>query len=363
MKKAFPILLFVAACALCHAAEGPSLRLRLIPDRPVYRAGERVDCRLSLVLGDDALELAGGGFNVSGLPQATPGVVDATEFEPAAREGDEASAWVQRLTFLAPTEIPLAPELSGTVRRIQQSHGFFRQYSMEGFRAVAEARTLRIEPVPEAGKPDSFTGCVGSFAFRASFEPDGARARAAAKADEPLRAAPGDLLILRWTLEGQGAGLLQTAPSWAPGTGFKVYPPRIEEREDGRVSVSQTVIPTATNIVEAADFAVSWFDPDSGKYRTESAGPWPLAVAERPADDPEPAEGPGADPSAPESGPAAQPSARPAYIAPSSSSRRLFSVPEGSSFRVRETTADGAWSRVLLPDGSSAWIQTPKPTR
>lgn len=363
MKKLLSVFFFVAACALCPAAEGPSLRLRLVPDRPVYRAGERVDCRLSLVLGDDALELAGGGLQVGGLPQATPGVVDAADFEQAATEADEACAWVQRLTFLAPTTIPLAPELSGTVRRIQQSHGFFRQYSMESFRAEAEPRTLRVEPVPEQGRPESFTGCVGSFAFRATLEPDGARARAAAKPGEPLRVAPGDLLTLRWTLEGQGAGLLQTAPSWAPGAGFKVYPPRIETREDGTVSVSQTAIPTATNIVEAADFAVAWFDPDTGTYRTGSAGPWPLVVAERPAEETESFEVPGGDPSAPASDAAAKPSARPAYVAPSSSSRRLFSIPEGTSFQVRETTADGAWSRVLLPDGSSAWIQTPKQTR
>lgn len=357
MKKVLSVLLLVAVCALCPAADGPFLRLRLVPDRPVYRAGERVDCRLSLVLGDDALELAGGGLSVGGLPQATPGVVDVTDFEQAAKDSDEACAWVQRLTFLAPTTIPLAPQLSGTVRRIQESRGFFRQYSMERFQAVAEPRTIRVQPVPEQGKPDCFTGCVGTFRFRATLSPDESRGRVAAKSDESLRVAPGDLLTLRWTIEGQGAGLLQTTPSWAPGSKFKVYPPRIEEREDGKVTVSQTAIPTVTNIVEAADFAIAWFDPGTGKYKTESAGPWNLVVAERPADEPEPFEVLPADPAATKDGVPAQPSARPAYVAPSSSSRRLFSIPEGTSFRVRETAADGAWSRVLLPDGSSGWVQ------
>lgn len=357
-----PALWLGAFVPRCAAAEprAPALAVSLEPAQDAYWAGQRVACTLALDLG--GAELGDGGrLSVDGLP-ATGAGLDVGSFERVASADPTVLRWSAPLTLHAAGEVSFAPTLSGTLRRLTSRSGLFRQYTLAPFSATAPRTSLSVRPLPAEGRPADFCGAVGPLSLEAALS--------------PAACAPGDLLTLRWTLRGAGAELAHAIPSYAPGPGFRVYPARVEAREDGRLEVSQVVIPLSTNVVSAAAFSVAFFDPRAAGYRTLSAGPFALAVAERPpeeadgtgpADARPPDESAGGTSGAPEAeGGAAAPPAvvdgtlrlarpLPGRLAPSATALKLFDVPSATPLRVRETR--GAWLRVLLPDGSSAWIR------
>lgn len=357
-----PLLLLALLAGAARGAEGaaqPSLRLRLDPDQPAYWAGQRVRCTLELDLA--GAELGGGGrLSVGGIPESGASI-DVGPFAPAAPSAPGRRAWASEVSLLAPGTAVFEPSVSGTLQRPRPGNtGFFRQYSIEGFSASADPRRIVARPLPEEGRPADFCNAVGSFVFDASLA--------------PRECAPGDLLTLRWTLHGRGAELGREV-AWDPGPGFKAYPPRVEERGDGLLSVSQVVVPLSTNAVSAAPFAVSVFDPAASRYETHRAGPFALRFVERaPVEEdpvpaiPAPAPGKAAPTTTvPEAGGAAAapgdrlaiPALAPARLAPAAGAKVLFEIPAGTAVRVREVR--GAWLRVLLPDGSSGWISSPSP--
>ena len=358
------LLLFAAAGAFAQSPDGrapsrPILSLRLDPDQPAYWVGQRVLCTLALDLAGG--ELGGGDLRLGGIPPSGA-ALDVGPFAPAATADLAQRAWCSEVSLLAPGSAVFEPTLSGTLRRLAPgSTGFFRQYSLESFSAAAEPRRIVARPLPEEGRPDDFCDAVGPFAFEASLAPEAC--------------APGDLVTLRWSLRGRGAELGREI-AWDPGPGFKAYPPRVEERGDGLLAVSQVVVPLSTNATQAAAFSVSTFDPAAARYATHRAGPFALRFVDRAPEeeDPVPATpAPGAGKTAPtttapEAGGAdaaqspgarlALPALAPARIAPAAGAKVLFEIPAGTAVRVREVR--GAWLRVLLPDGSSGWIPAPR---
>lgn len=357
-----PLLFLALLAGAARCADGaaqPSLRLRLDPDQPAYWAGQRVLCTLELDLA--GAELGGGGrLSVGGIPESGASI-DVGPFAPAAPSAPGRRAWAAEVSLLAPGTAVFEPSVSGTLQRPRPGNtGFFRQYSIEGFSASADPRRIVARPLPEEGRPADFCGAVGSFAFDAALA--------------PAECAPGDLLTLRWTLHGRGAEL-GTEVAWDPGPGFKAYPPRVEERGEGLLRVSQVVVPLSTNAVSAAPFSVSVFDPASSRYETRRAGPFALRFVEREPEEEDPAAALPAPPpgraapttTVPEAagGNAAAPGARlvvpapvPARLAPAAGAKALFEIPAGTAVRVRE--ARGDWLRALLPDGSSGWIPEPR---
>ena len=350
-------LAFLAGAARGADADArPRLFLSFTPDQPAYWAGQRVFCTLELDLAGAELG-SGGRLSVGGIPESSASL-DVGPFAPAEPSSPERRAWVSEITLLGPGTAVFEPTVAGTLQRPRPGNtGFFRQYSIENFSAAAEPRRVVARPLPEDGRPADFCNAVGSFAFDAGLS--------------PRECAPGDLLTLRWNLHGHGAEIGKEV-AWDPGPGFKAYPPRVEERGDGLLAVSQVIVPLSTNAVSAAPFSISVFDPASSRYETRRAGPFELRFVERAPDeeDPVPALPPKAAgktaPSTTASAPAvsAEPGARfvqpalaPARLAPAAGAKVLFEIPAGTPLRVRE--ARPGWLRVLLPDGSSGWIPAP----
>jgi hypothetical protein len=130
---------------------------------------------------------------------------------------------------------------------------------------------LKILPLPEAGKPEGFSGAVGSFTFSAAVRP------AAAVVGEPVTL----------TMEIRGRGNLESvaAPQVAAGEQFRLYEARVlrreigEDRVRGRVVFEQSVVPRSTSATSLPAVTFSYFDPDAGAYRRLVAGPFPLTVS------------------------------------------------------------------------------------
>ena len=322
-------------------------------------------------------------LSLSGIPEARD-IVGFGQFERANAPRAGVMRFVSEVEAIAPGDISFSPVISGTVARTVATRGFVRQISTEPFSAAAGSISLRVSEVPKEGRPADFCGAVGD-------------ALQLAATLEPAECALGDLVTLRWTITGPGAGL--AAPVvWTPGDGFKSYPPREGEHDENSFSATQIVIPVDESASNAAPFSVSWFDPAAGSFRTQSAGPWSLRFRERPepeevqavttgdevaSNSPALPRSHGAPNASSDGAPddaietAASDSTKappkvgasvgaefqtteslPARFAPWPKSRALYQIPAGTSVKVREISENG-WLRVLLPSGATGWIKAP----
>lgn len=140
-------------------------------------------------------------------------------------------------------------------------------------RRVLRSDSLRIlvRPVPDAGRPASFTGAVGRFRLRAWIEPE--------------RVDAGGAAVL--TLEVEGSGNIRTLPPPAvPGSvDARVYPPT--EHADVRVVGNElvgtkrfrwVVVPEEAGRLEIDPVAYGFFDPQRERFDVARAAPVTLRV-------------------------------------------------------------------------------------
>ena len=357
MKKALIAFALLAAAVsgraqdpATSAANGPSLSFELRPAQASYWAGQRALAVVTLapgeldVLAEPAIEI---------FPEDAPGVERGRFSQLAAPAGS--LRWAQPVRFAEAATFRAEPRLAAEFGRVERRGIMTIQQGLGRRLVSAPGRTVVVKPLPAEGRPADFSGLVGAYSLSGSLDTDAC--------------APGDIVNLRWELRGPGAEDLAEPPSVAPGREFKVYPPRVEAREEGRLAVSQALVPVSTNAAAVAALPLSVFDPAAGAYRTLAAGPFPLRVAEKPPE-PDPAAD-GADPAAAEApgDPAADLPARApgtsfvpgepvhARFAPADSARELFVLGAGEAAVVRELSPDGAWVRILRrADGATGWI-------
>jgi tetratricopeptide (TPR) repeat protein len=138
---------------------------------------------------------------------------------------------------------------------------FFSQRRPVSLRS--EPVQLDVLPLPEDGKPASFTGAVGRFALQVSAS--------------PLQVRTGDPVTLRIVLQGQGnldgvpPPVLPSSPNW------KTYEPHAVQAPAGAAAFEQVVIPLAPT-AEIPSLEFSYFDPEAGRYRTERSAPIGIVV-------------------------------------------------------------------------------------
>ncbi len=273
MKAFRCLLLLPLLLATSPTAYGatPTSRFRIEPALTAYAAGQDVRLLIELDLADTEL---GGNLSLDGLPDASWARLG--EFHELAGEAFPVDGrLITRKRFAATMRLlrtgrfDIAPVLGGsTVER--QRRGFMTVVSHAPFRLALPPRTLRVDPLPFPA-PEDFNGGIGQFRLSASLT--------------PATAAPGDLLTLRWTLEGIGNLDLARLPSCPTNAGFRVYPPREEGREPGRrLAASQVLIPNDLKATPAPALAFSVFDPARGDYVRLSAGPFPIELHPRPDD-------------------------------------------------------------------------------
>lgn len=127
--------------------------------------------------------------------------------------------------------------------------------------------TLEVRPLPQAGRPDGFSGAVGKFSFAASAE--------------PLDVAVGDIITVSMNISGNGYLENIRAPGVSGARDFKIYEPEeMPGNEAFLKSFEQAVIPLNEDVEHVPPVSFSYFDPWRGMYQTIEQGPFPLEFHE-----------------------------------------------------------------------------------
>ncbi len=151
--------------------------------------------------------------------------------------------------------------LPGTDDFYDQSPGSdpFDSFERKDVKIEAPGRSLDIKPLPEAGKPASFSGAIGRFTLKADAQ--------------PARARVGDPITIRAAIEGLGSFDRMEPPILTDAVGWKTYQPSSDFVANDELGISgvrtftYAAVPSAavsrTPVVE-----FSYFDPDAEKYVT-----------------------------------------------------------------------------------------------
>ncbi|MBC5840368.1 protein BatD [Flavobacterium sp. F-380] len=134
----------------------------------------------------------------------------------------------------------------------------------ESKRVSAGAKTITVKALPEAGKPDNFSGAVGTFDFKV------APSKNNLKNGESL-----DLVV---SVVGKGNMKLFSLPKPIVPNALEMYDPVHNEDVStslagmsGKISDSYTIIPQYRGNYPIKPIQFSYFDPASGKYKTISS--------------------------------------------------------------------------------------------
>ncbi len=147
------------------------------------------------------------------------------------------------------------------------------------YKLTAEPITVKVKPLPAAGKPESFTGSVGRFSMDINAA--------------PLKLKQGEPISVNLTIAGEGNLPSIDAPILTGNVdAWKQYDPsRSDSREEnrnrrnpmapkgnvGRVTFTHMIVPLETEGV-IPPYEFSFFDPETGSYRTLRTEPIPIEV-------------------------------------------------------------------------------------
>lgn len=140
---------------------------------------------------------------------------------------------------------------------------------------------LVVRALPEADRPDDFSGAVGHYQFQAAFD----------RTESTVNTA----VALKATLQGEGfLGAVQPPQLVAP-TDLKVYPPKVSSMSRGvrgqmvsRKTWEWVLVPLAPGEVRLGELSFDYFDPATGKYEVAAAPLLPLVVQRGSATDESP---------------------------------------------------------------------------
>ena len=148
--------------------------------------------------------------------------------------------------------------------------GLFNRGPQQRVAVSAPAQTITALPLPDTGKPATFSGAVGKFQMAVSAG--------------PTNVAVGDPITIRVEINGRGALDSFTLPDQPAWKEFKTYPPTVKSETtgnlglDGTKSFEQVVVPQNTEIKELPPFEFAYFDPEQRAYQTLRQAALPIIV-------------------------------------------------------------------------------------
>ena len=129
--------------------------------------------------------------------------------------------------------------------------------------------SLRVVPLPQEGRPATFSGAVGQFRMDVTADPTQLRV--------------GDPLTLRMLLSGGGRVTDAQPPSLVNADGFRTYTPQMDQPDPDTTVFEQVLIPQDEMLDAIPAVHFSYFDPEAAQYRTLTSQPIRLLL--RPAPD------------------------------------------------------------------------------
>ncbi len=256
-----------------QAVQGLTLAsfLLTLPRTNLY-VGETVVARLTLQLDPAVVELrefqmtpwAADGFTVGNMIQGEPGKLQISN----------------RLFHTLPYRVPLTAVKSGpltiapaectVVVGVGPFDGWGRASRLRRAITTTSPQTVNVLPLPETGRPATFSGAVGQFTL--------------SYVAGPTNVSVGDPVTVRLQIAGTGSlesMMLPAQPSWKE---FRAYQPtRVTNFFDpatlrGTNQFEWIVAPMDASVRELPPFEFSFFDPAAKHYRTLKQQPIPLQV-------------------------------------------------------------------------------------
>ncbi len=146
-----------------------------------------------------------------------------------------------------------------------------RRAITEWMMARSEPLSVSVKPIPETGRPGSFTGAVGEFDFQVSVSPG------IVQQGEPVTV----------TMKVIGTGNFNEIqlPDFPEPPHFKGYAPEIrtDTSLSGNLVIGEKIfekilVGRQEGAFEIPPIAFSFFDPQEGEYKTITRGPFPIRV-------------------------------------------------------------------------------------
>ncbi len=244
-------------------------RVFTVPERIYVNQPFELRCELVVTFGCEVEDI-----RLTGIPVDSDAlIVEPMRKVSQTREARGANRSVTVILLSAegrakrPVDTACSPALSCSLLE-RRTSGFFSHWAMSPQRKALSPFLLKIEPLPEAGRPDGFSGAIGQFRLSGALSQQNVR--------------PQDIVTLTVRLSGSGwlgEGATPTPPA---SELFKIYPAKTVVHEPLRRTTEQVWIPMSTNATEIGKVTFSYFNPQSGRYETVQAGPFRLTFTDRP---------------------------------------------------------------------------------
>lgn len=139
---------------------------------------------------------------------------------------------------------------------------FGRMFMTQANKVVSAGKKyINAKPLPDAGRPDDFTGAVGNFDFRVK--------------PSKTELATGESLQLDVSVSGRGNLKLFTLPKPVVPAALEMYDPEHKENVttpltgmQGIISDLYTIVPQNKGKYPIKAMSFSYFDPSAGRYKT-----------------------------------------------------------------------------------------------
>jgi len=257
-----------------------------LPEDKVY-AGEVVTANLDLYLRDDVRNF--GNFQFTAMPADGFTVGKIRESQPRREQiGSRVYTVVPVAIALTATRTgplslgPLSANLVLVVSAPSQPNDpFLQQFGIrdpfgnmggtqQQISLATGTATVNSLPLPATAVPSNFNGAIGQYTMTVTAG--------------PTNVAVGDPITVRIQISGRGDLGLLTLPPQPAWHDFTIYPPTSKVATtdalglEGAKTFEQIVAPQNTDVHELPVFSFSYFDPDTGGYRTLTEPSVALAV-------------------------------------------------------------------------------------
>ncbi len=170
---------------------------------------------------------------------------------------------------------PLALEVTLDVPTDKRDFFGRRTYTQTNITVSAGRRSIRVKPLPEKGKPESFSGAVGVFEFSVN------------TSKNTLNAAESLQAIV--AVKGRGNLKLFQLPEPSLPSALEVYEPEFKEKirttlsgMQGEVSNEYTIVPAFRGKYPIPGISFSYFNPETAQYETINSDEITINVLEGP---------------------------------------------------------------------------------
>jgi len=149
---------------------------------------------------------------------------------------------------------------------------FFGRYENQPIRVESPLKNMVIHSLPEQGKPDNFSGAIGTFTLNMQAQ--------------PTTITEGDPITLMMSIAGSGNFDNVSIPSITDTDGIKIYSPTSsfiqgDGQEKSRKEFEQAVVITDPHINSIPPAVFNYFDPVKEQYQTAVTNPIPITVSGR----------------------------------------------------------------------------------